>query len=233
MKVLMLSSSRCGQEAYLQHARTMILEHLHGIDEILFIPYAGVTLDWDNYTQKVQAALPELKISGIHQFADPIKALQQAKAIAVGGGNTFHLLHQLYHHNLLEPIRQRVAQGIPYIGWSAGSNICGNSIRTTNDMPIVQPPSFDALNLVPFQLNPHYSDYQSPGHNGETRAERIAEFCALNPTMPVLGIREGTALKRSGNKLSLQGKLDGVVFLADKQSLLTSTQDLSSYLSAK
>jgi dipeptidase E len=231
MKVLMLSSSRSGQEEYLAHARAMILEHLQGINEVLFIPYAGVTLDWGDYTRKVQAALPELNIKGIQQCKDPIAAVQQAKAITVGGGNTFHLLYQLYHHELLEPIRQKVGLGIPYIGWSAGSNICGNSIRTTNDMPIIQPPSFDALNLVPFQLNPHYSDYQTPGHNGETRAERIAEFCALNPTTPVLGIREGTALLRTNNTLRLLGQLEGVVFKGTNQDVLSVDQDLSHYLS--
>jgi dipeptidase E len=116
------------------------------------------------------------------------------------------------------------------VGWSAGSNICGNSIRTTNDMPIVQPPSFDALNFVPFQLNPHYSDYQAPGHNGETRAQRIQEFCILNPNMPVIGIREGTALLLQGESLILEGELDGLIFEGNSQRVIKPGQDLSIYL---
>jgi dipeptidase E len=124
----------------------------------LFIPYAGVRLDWDAYTDIVASALPKLQVKGIHQQKDPIQALASAEIIAVGGGNTFNLLSILYQHKLLEPIREKVHQGTPYIGWSAGSNICGNSIRTTNDMPIIAPPSFDALQLVPFQINPHYTD---------------------------------------------------------------------------
>ena len=117
--------------------------------------------------------------------------------------------------------------GVPYIGWSAGSNICGNSIRTTNDMPIIQPQSFDALQLVPFQLNPHYSDYQPPGHNGETRAERLAEFTTLNPTLPVVGLREGSALKRERDYLTLVGEADGLVFTGTEQQEIALGQDIS------
>ena len=231
VNLLMLSSSRKGQEDYLEHACPMILEHLGDCKELLFIPFAGVTLDWDQYTDKIREALPELTITGIHQTDEPIAAVNQAKAIAVGGGNTFNLLYQLYQQQLLDPIRSRVNSGIPYVGWSAGSNICGNSIRTTNDMPIIQPPSFDALQLVPFQLNPHYTDYQPPGHNGETRAQRLEEFCTLNPAMPVLAIREGTALVRKDNALSLKGELEGLVFKGTEQRVIQPGQDLSEYLS--
>ncbi|WP_299078136.1 dipeptidase PepE [uncultured Paraglaciecola sp.] len=229
-RVLMLSSSRAGNEDYLQHALPMINQHLANIQDILFIPFAGVTVSWDDYTAKVQQALPDYKVKGIHQFPDVLQALENAQAILVGGGNTFNLLNELYKQDLLAPIQRQVNQGTPYVGWSAGSNICGNSIRTTNDMPIVQPPSFDALNFVPFQLNPHYSDYQAPGHNGETRAQRIAEFCTLNPTMPVIGIREGTALLLQEDALSLMGELHGVVFEGTKQSVIKIGQDLSDYM---
>ena len=156
----MLSSSRAGDEAYLAHAKDMIASHLTGCQRIVFIPYAGVTIDWPSYTEKVQSALPEFNIVGIESFDDPKLAIEQADAVMVGGGNTFHLLHQLYSNDLIHPIQERVEQGLPYVGWSAGSNICGTSICTTNDMPIIYPPSFDALAFVPFQLNPHYSDYQ-------------------------------------------------------------------------
>lgn len=230
MNVLMLSSSRVGDEEYLQHAVPMINDHLGAIKELLFIPFAGVTMDWDAYTAKVQAALPHLNVLGIHQCESPYHALENTQAIAVGGGNTFHLLNQLYQQDLLGTVQNQVRKGTHYIGWSAGSNICGNSIRTTNDMPIVQPPSFDALNFVPFQLNPHYTDYQPPAHNGETRAQRIEEFCELNPDMPVLGIREGSALLLNGQKLTLIGKLDGVAFTQHQQIALQNGQDLSHYL---
>lgn len=230
LKILMLSSSRSGDEDYLQSAGTMIKPFLGSLKDVVFVPYAGVSMSWDDYTAKVQSALPQLNIKGIHQYPDAKIALQQAEAILVGGGNTFNLLHQLYHNDLIELIRTCAGKGTPYIGWSAGSNICGNSIRTTNDMPIIQPKSFDALKLVPFQLNPHYSDYQPPGHNGETRAERINEFCVLNPTVPVIGIREGSALLRTDQTLQLIGDLDGVVFLDGKERSISAGQDLSEYL---
>lgn len=226
----MLSSSRSGDEDYLASAKDMITPFLRSSSKVVFIPYAGVTISWDDYTSKVQKALPELTITGIHQHASAKQALQEAQVIMVGGGNTFNLLHQLYEQDLIALIEDLVVDGKPYIGWSAGSNICGNSIRTTNDMPIIQPRSFGALRLVPFQINPHYSDYQPPGFNGETRAERIAEFCALNPTMPVVGIREGSALLRENDSLKLLGDLDGVVFLNGIEQVISANQDLSSYL---
>jgi dipeptidase E len=230
MNVLMLSSSRVANEDYLQHAILMLNQHLSNIKELLFIPFAGVSVSWDDYTTKVQHALPDFQIIGIHQCSNAHQALDRAQAILVGGGNTFNLLNELYRQDLLGTLKNQVNKGTPYVGWSAGSNICGNSIRTTNDMPIVQPPSFDALNFVPFQLNPHYTDYQAPGHNGETRAQRIEEFCILNPDMPVIGIREGCALLLQGESLVLKGELDGVVFKGVSQSVIHPNQDLSRYL---
>ncbi len=203
--LLLLSSSRVGQTDYLSHAKTLIKEHLGDIKELVFIPFAGVTISYDQYTTMVQTALADLgvKITGIHQYDCPKDAIYNAQAIAVGGGNTFNLLHQLYLQDLIKPIQEKVAQGTPYIGWSAGSNIAGASIKTTNDMPIVEPASFNALGLVNFQLNPHYTDYNPPGHNGETREQRLAEFMVLNPTTPIVAIVEGSALKLTDNKLSL------------------------------
>jgi dipeptidase E len=183
----------------------MIEHHLAGIKKILFIPYAGVTLSYDDYTNKVQNALQPLgiKVTSIHQFDNPVDAVSDAQAIVIGGGNTFHLLHQLYEHKLICVIQEKVKNGTPYIGWSAGSNVAGASICTTNDMPIIEPESFNALNLVPFQLNPHYTDFNPPGHNGETREQRLAEFMVINAEMPIVGIVEGSALKLENNKLSL------------------------------
>ncbi|GAB2680075.1 dipeptidase PepE [Aliiglaciecola aliphaticivorans] len=211
-RVLMLSSSKVGNEEYLANPKTMILPFLDNVRTAIFIPYAGVTMSWDDYTDKVQQALPELNICGIHTVEDPAEAIEHAHAIIVGGGNTFNLLYQLQTHDLIHPIQNKVNAGTPYVGWSAGSNICGLSIKTTNDMPIIQPQSFSALALLPLQINPHYSDYQPPGHNGETRAQRIEEFCVLNPDIPVVGIREGSGLLLDDKDLTLLGDLDGVIF---------------------
>ncbi|WP_419227497.1 dipeptidase PepE [Alteromonas marina] len=229
--VLMLSSSRQGDEAYLEHARTLIFAHLGDVRDLLFVPYAAVTQSYDEYVSAVANALPECNVVGLHTVDDPVTAINHAKkngqAIVVGGGNTFHLLSTLYANALIVPIKHAIADCTPYIGWSAGSNICGQSIRTTNDMPIIEPPSFDALDIVPFQLNPHYTDYQPPGHNGETRDQRLAEFTALNPTTPVVAIREGTALRLSENQLKLVGEKDGFIFLGNEKTPINSGDDLT------
>jgi dipeptidase E len=210
MNLLLLSSSRVDDTDYLEHAASNIKTHLgESITEVLFIPYAGVSNDFDTYESIVSKAFNKFgyQISSIHHFDDPKKAISQAQAIAVGGGNTFCLLNSLYKNDLMDCIRKRLQQGIPYIGWSAGSNIVAPSIRTTNDMPIVEPPSFNALSLVPFQINPHYIDGNPPGHNGETREMRINEFLNVNSNTTVIGIPEGTALKLTQNKL---------MFISDK-----------------
>lgn len=202
-KLLLLSSSKAGDSDYLAPCIDAIKTHCAGL-RILFIPYAGVGMPYQNYTAKVQQALAPagIEIVGIESFTDPHAAVSAAQAIMIGGGNTFHLLQQLYAHNLLEAIRETVHQGTPYVGWSAGSNIAGLSIRTTNDMPIVEPPSFDALQLVPVQLNPHYSDYHPPGFHGETRDQRLGEFMAVAPQTPVIAIPEGTALQINGSTMT-------------------------------
>jgi dipeptidase E len=232
--VLMLSSSRQGDEAYLEHARPHILAHLGDIRDLLFVPYAAVTGTYDEYVKKVAEALPECNVTGLHTVEEPVSAIHHAKengqSIVVGGGNTFHLLSTLYAGALMVPIKHAIADATPYIGWSAGSNICGQSIRTTNDMPIIEPPSFEALHVVPFQLNPHYTDYQPEGHNGETRDQRLFEFTALNPTTPVVAIREGTALTLTDNKLTLVGKKEGYLFLGNEKSPIAPSTDLTELL---
>ncbi|TRX56863.1 dipeptidase PepE [Thalassomonas sp. M1454] len=227
--LLLLSSSRVGDTAYLDHAKAMISDHLNTIDEVIFIPFAGVTMSNDDYTDKVADALTDINVSvkGIHSFADPVAAINNAKAILVGGGNTFNLLNELYQNNLIPAIQEKVNSGTPYIGWSAGSNIAGMTIRTTNDMPIIQPPSFDALNLIPVQLNPHYTDYNPPGFNGETREQRLSEFMVLNPETYIVGIVEGTALKLSNNKLSLIGPDVGYLFSNQDKQIVNAETDLS------
>ncbi|WP_218355248.1 dipeptidase PepE [Alteromonas lipotrueiana] len=233
-QVLMLSSSRQGSEDYLEHAKPFIFAHLGDARELLFVPFAGVSMSWDAYCEKVAAALPEFTVTGLHQHNDPAQALANAKkngqAIVVGGGNTFNLLHTLYEQQLLEPMKQAIASGTPYIGWSAGSNICGQSIKTTNDMPIVEPASFNALGVLNCQLNPHYSNYSPPGHNGETRDERLAEFTILNPHTPVIAIVEGTALRLTEGRLTLVGDDEGFVFCGDEKTTVQPTADLSQYI---
>jgi dipeptidase E len=232
--LLLLSSSRAGNSGYLEPALPLLSDHI-GVGELLFIPYAGVTIGYDAYCDMVASALAPIGITirGIHTYPDPVQAIKQARAIAVGGGNTFRLLEQLYQHQLIEPIRAAVAQGVPYVGWSAGSNIAGLTIRTTNDMPIIEPPSFSALQLVPFQLNPHYSDYQPPGFHGETRDQRLAEFMVLHATVPILALREGTALTINGDSMKLVGDSDGLVFLGGQKQSLAANQCCSKWLTSK
>ncbi|MBL4909822.1 MAG: dipeptidase PepE [Alteromonadaceae bacterium] len=239
--LLLLSSSRVKSTGYLEHAKTLIKQHLvsaeqknqQTINEVLFIPYAGVTVSYDDYTAMVNSALQDLAITvkGIHQYKDAKTAIMQAQAIMVGGGNTFHLLQQLYQHDLISSIQNKVAQGTPYIGWSAGSNIAGASIKTTNDMPIVEPDSFTALNLVNFQLNPHYTDHNPPGHNGETREQRLAEFMVVDPQTAIVAIIEGSALQLKDDRLSLliTEHIDdvGYLFKAGEKTQLSSKDDLS------
>ena len=223
MNLLLLSSSRAENSEYLAPYLHWITEHLAGIRTVLFIPYAGVTVNYDDYQAKVQQALSPyaIDVQSIHQFADPRKAVSQAKAILVGGGNTFQLLHQLYQHDILSLMRNKVQSGVPYIGWSAGSNIAGATICTTNDMPIVEPPSFKALNLLPWQLNPHYTDYAPPGFHGETRDMRLAEFMALHPETPIIALPEGSALRVTANVLSYVGINNGYSFCGGQKSPLT------------
>lgn len=232
MQLLLLSSSRAENSAYLAPYISWIRQHLHGITELLFIPYAGVSIQYDDYLLKVKQALaPEgIRVSSIHQYPSPQQAIEQAQAIAVGGGNTFHLLYQLYQQDILQLIRQRVTNGLPYIGWSAGANIAGASICTTNDMPIIQPPSFNALNLLPLQLNPHYTDYTPAGFHGESRDMRLAEFMLVNPVTPVIALPEGTALKRSAKKLTLLGANGGYLFLGGNKTPLTEHCDIAKFL---
>lgn len=225
MKLLLLSSSRVEGFGYLQHAIEDIRAHLGAAKRLTFIPYAGVTVSYDAYLAMVSSALSPLgyQIQSIHQMQSTKHAILESDAILVGGGNTFCLLNQLYQNDLLEPIREAVISGIPYIGWSAGSNLAGATIKTTNDMPIIEPSSFDALNLLPFQINPHYLDGNPPGHQGETREQRINEFLVVNPDAKVVGLPEGTALRRMDQQLTYLGDKPG--FLFDRVMGKVSLQD--------
>ncbi|HEY2382833.1 MAG TPA: dipeptidase PepE [Terriglobia bacterium] len=177
------------------------------VKRVLFVPFATVMYSEDEYLASVRRHFGPLgyDVESLHTAADASAAVERADAIAVGGGNTFHLLRGLYRAGVVKLIRERSHGGMPYVGWSAGSNIACPTIRTTNDMPIVEPPTLDALGLVPFQINPHYTDAKIEGHMGETRDERLMEFTHANPGVPVLGIREGTMLRIDGSELRLLG----------------------------
>lgn len=187
--------------------------------EVLFIPYArpgGIT--HDEYTKNVRTAFKKIdkKIIGIHEFDNPKEAIKNAKGIFTGGGNTFVLVNQLYKNDLIDAIKTVVANGTPYLGTSAGSNICGLTVSTTNDMPIVYPPSFKTFGFVPFNINPHYLDPDPTSkHMGETRETRIQEFHKFN-TQPVIGIREGSWIEVKGGIITLKGPLNARVFEHNK-----------------
>lgn len=187
--------------------------------KVLFIPYASAKPNsFDEYTEKVGKPLKSwgLEVNGIHESADEVQAVKDAQAIFIGGGNTFLLLKTLYEKHLIEAIRSRVEEGIPYIGSSAGTNVATFSIHTTNDMPIALPPTFYALQLIPFNINPHYLDVNpNDPHKGETREERIQEFHHLNKN-PVLGLREGSALQVDGEKATLIGHRAARLFQRDQ-----------------
>lgn len=212
--LLLLSNSTNPGTPYLSWAKQHIAGFLDGRTSLLFVPYAGVRLGWDEYTAHVAAALGELGIDvrGIHQAEDAEAAVRDADVLAVGGGNTFSLLKQLQEEGLIGPIRERVAAGMRYIGWSAGSNVACPTIRTTNDMPIVEPAGFRGLALVPFQINPHYTEAVMPDHGGESRPERLAEFVAVNPGSWVVGLPEGTLIQVRGDEVRLAGGEPAVVF---------------------
>ncbi len=209
MRLLLISNSTNAGEAYLDYPKNDIGEFL-GKKPVraLFIPYAAVTFSFDAYEKKVKERFLETghDIISVHHFEDPVSAVKQAEAIVVGGGNTFMLLRTIRENRLLDAIRDKVLEGVPYIGWSAGSNMACPTIMTTNDMPVVYPGSFEALNLIPFQINPHYTDTHPDGHAGETREQRIEEFIEANPYLYVAGLREGTMLVLENGFLSLKGK---------------------------
>jgi dipeptidase E len=215
-RLLLLSNSKNSGQQYLAHAEREVTDFLgSGIKRVLFVPFAGVRISFDDYAAIVQMRFKKwgYALDSAHQPGDPVKAVREAEAIAVGGGNTFCLLSLLYDKGLIEAIRARVGEGVPYIGWSAGSNVACPTIKTSNDMAIVEPPSLTALGLVPFQINPHYTDYHPPGHEGETRAERLTEFVELNPGVYVVGLREGSMLQVEGDKIELLGDKEARVFI--------------------
>ncbi|PKV63024.1 dipeptidase PepE [Pontibacter ramchanderi] len=231
--ILLVSTSTTHGTGYLEHCRNEIKELLGDRKHILFIPYARPGgISHTEYTAKAQEGFTPLgvQVQGIHEAENPVEAVRQAEAVFIGGGNTFLLLRQLYANKLIEPLQQRVQQGMPYIGTSAGTNVAGKTIGTTNDMPIVFPKSFDALQLVPFNINPHYLDpLPDSTHMGETRETRIAEFHVHN-RQPVVGLREGSMLRINGEKISLLGPLPARIFLQGQKPMEFKPEDDINFL---
>jgi dipeptidase E len=216
-RLLLLSNSRDVEGRYLHHCRDALAAHLHGVRRIAFVPYAGVGVAWDAYTARVREALAPLgvAVAGVHEDDDPVAAVQSADAIAVGGGNTFHLLAALQRTGVLDVVRARALDGTPYVGWSAGSVVACPTLGTTNDMPIVEPPAgFGALGLVRFQINAHFTDAHPPGFQGETRRERLAEYLAANAGARVLGLPEGDWLAVDDACVTLHGAHPAALFRA-------------------
>ena len=230
-KALIASTSTVFDGTFLDYLLPVLKEHFATVSSLVFIPFARPGgISHEAYTEKVIPFFKQLNIEvkGIHEFENPIEAIQNAEAIFTGGGNTFVLVDMLYKYNLLDAIQKVVENGTPYLGTSAGSNICGLTMGTTNDMPIVYPPSFKTLGLVSFNLNPHYLDpIQGSQHMGETRETRINEFHQYN-SQPVLGLREGSWLEVLGNKVTLKGDLSARLFQQSKEPIEIETgSDLS------
>lgn len=233
MKLLLISNSTNPGEAYLDYPKKNISEFLGpGPVEALFIPYAAVTFSYETYEAKVSERFREvgLGIISIHHFKDAVAAVRKAEAIVVGGGNTWKLLKTIRDERLIDIVREKVSGGTPYIGWSAGSNVACPTIRTTNDMPVIEPDSFRSFNLVPFQINPHYLDANPAGHAGETREQRIEEFIEINPGITVVGLREGTMLIIEDKSVRLVGPRNARVFKKGALPVELSPDDDLSFL---
>ena len=218
--LIIASTSTVYGSGYLEYLLEPLGQLFEQTEEVLFIPYARPGgIDHDEYTEIAAKAFSKIdkKLVGIHTFDDPFAAIQNASGVFTGGGNTFVLVAQLYKNKMMQALREALFEGLPYAGTSAGSNICGISMQTTNDMPIVYPPSFKTLGVVPFNINPHYLDpITGSTHMGETRETRIEEFHTQN-NLPVIGLREGSWLQVKGDSIILKGKLSARVFQQNKK----------------
>ncbi|KAJ2953813.1 hypothetical protein O0L34_g1442 [Tuta absoluta] len=230
-QALLLSSSNCHGFGLLEFAKEEICAFLqrNSVKDLVFVPYAQN--DFNGYTAKIKAAIDPwgIDVKGLHEYPDPVNAINSSKAIFVGGGNTFLLLTRLYENQLVNLINKRVHEGhLLYIGSSAGTNVATKSIHTTNDMPIIYPPTFDAIGTVPFNINPHYIDkVESKTHKGETRDQRIQEYMEMPHAAPVLGLREGAILKVNGKSLSIGGVAGAVLFQGSNKTEYPAGADVS------
>ncbi len=215
-------------EAYLAWPQKYIQDFLdaENVKKVTFVPYAGVGLSeesleasYDVYTDRVSEVFSKLgiEIVSVHNSKDPVKLIQESEAVAVGGGNTFHLVSEMQKTGIMDTIKERSSNGMPYMGWSAGSNVACPSLMTTNDMPIIEPPSFNCMGIIPFQINPHYLDANPEGHGGETRQQRIEEFLVVNRKMKVLGLREASMLYIDNDTMKLLGSRDARLFEFGKE----------------
>ncbi len=220
-RILAFSSSRVGNSSYLETSVPIIEKFLDDKPlHIAFIPFASVEKDYETYADNVRTALQSLVHTiTIVEHHNAKNIIDQSDVILVGGGNSFKLLHDIYEANILDAIRNKVSGGAPYIGWSAGSNILCPTIATTNDMPVIQPKSFNALGLFPFQINPHYTSQRLAGNNGETRDQRLAEFMKMNPGISVVGLPEGTALQLEDDALKFIGPSNGLLLYAEENNV--------------
>lgn len=219
INAIIASTSTIFGSGYLEYIKPELEVHFSNVSEIIFIPFARPSgLSYNDYTAIAQKGFQSLgkRIVGLHTFKNKTEALQNAKAIFTGGGNTFTLVNTLYNYNLIETLADVIKKGTPYLGTSAGSNICGPTLKTTNDMPIVYPPSFNTTGVIPFNINAHYLDPDvNSTHKGETRETRIKEFHKYNTTT-VIGLREGSWLHTKDNAIILKGQLDARVFEHNK-----------------
>lgn len=218
--MIIASTSTLHGSAYLAYLLPELRAHFSNCQSIVFVPYARPGgISHEDYTAKVREAFAEIDITvkGLHEFESPVKAIEQADGIFTGGGNTFLLVYQLYKTDVMNALADAIKKGTPYLGSSAGSNITGLTMQTTNDMPIIYPPSFRTLGAIPFNLNPHYLDPDpNSQHMGETRETRIREFHEFN-NVPVLGLREGSWLDVKGEKIILKGHLPARLFRANRE----------------
>lgn len=221
MDLLLLSNSVLPGCGYLEYALPLLKAQSGGRRKVVFIPFAGVTQSWDAYTDKVRLALAELDLSitGVHTVEDAPAAIAAADVVMVGGGNTFNLLKNCRERGLIEPIRQAVKNGALYVGWSAGANLACPTIRTTNDMPIIDPGGLDALNLVPLQINPHFTNALPAGHQGETREQRIRELLVVAPELTVIGLPEGGWITVQNGHAQLGGDRPALLFKANEEAI--------------
>lgn len=229
--LLLLSNSTLPGEPYFTWPLPFVREfaNKHQIKKIAFVPYAAVTFSFEKYTEILQTAVQQLGIEVINIDSNP-GAIYEADGIAVGGGNTFALLKRCYERGLVEPIRNAVANGMPYMGWSAGSNLACPTLCTTNDMPIVQPPTFESLNLIPFQINPHYTEKTIANHGGESRDTRLKEYIAINPDKYVAAIPEGSLIEINGDEIAFKGAGQLKTFKNGEDAKVYSSSDDLSFL---
>ncbi|MCB0496800.1 MAG: dipeptidase PepE [Cyclobacteriaceae bacterium] len=206
---------------YLEWPQEYLKAFLKGIKKVAFVPYAGVTMSYNEYTDSVKKAFEEyeIAITGIHVVEDKVELIKRSDCVMVGGGNSFSLLNQLQKENLIEPIRKAVKSGIRYVGWSAGSNMACSTLKTTNDMPIEQPASFEAIGLIDYQINPHFTNETIPNHGGESRELRIKEYLVKNVESTVVGLPEGMLIEVHGNETELKGSGEAILFKAGQQPL--------------